>query len=823
MNKIGLTDNQEIVSYENEGTKKKIGSSFYRGKNINLNPYLSDRENKNFIEKYLLKGLIPSVKPIAKSTKITAFGSCFAENITKHLTSRGYSLSKNQDPNIYISSMGEGMVNVHAILQQFKWALENEEIPQGLWHNSSTQEFELDEKIRAKTREVFLKTEFFIITLGLSEIWYDDETGGVFWRAVPVSKFDEKKHRFRVATFLETKDALQRIIDIIQKHNPRAKVLFTLSPVPLAATFRDVCCISANSASKAILRAALDEVFRENLRDFNDKLFYFPSYEIVNELFAFKYCEDGRHPRKEIVDFITSLFENTFCNIEDKKNEDIHEMYCSATNQNMAAASNPSSKYTSSQVCSLDSQIRTENINHPLLGSETEIVRQLYRGLLNREPDKSGHAAFVSLLKNSRSLESVLKLFLKSDELWNVILKENSQKMLMQIIHSLGFLVPIESKILDYKKRIALGDWGGVINELENTNSELDEIKILFKFYNSNYGRNPNNDELAIYLQKNINLIELKKTSLEISLKKSDCRVLLVGAYGNGNLGDVYQALALKRRIQERYKILDSNIYAASYNEVVSYPFPENKKIKKAELFNFNLINSFDFIVIGGGGLLACPHPPLRDIDAWVNNVHIPIIVYAVGATGAVVSECKNLVTAAVEISGRDKDSVDAIRDFRGEVQIIEDPIADESVLKALEEYDFSTEHDHDSFNSLWILKFPITDDDIELFILLNQYPEIFKNKEHRIVAIEPLLDRRLDEWFPNIVTYTAEIKTLNNLINNSKKVFSMRYHGAILSLKHNKPTLGFSQIKIKSILRNPNDYICREKIKDLVELMDLH
>ena len=44
----------------------------------------------------------------------------------------------------------------------------------------------------------------------------------------------------------------------MRKHVPHASVVLTLSPVPLAATFRGVSCVTANAASKATLRAAVD-------------------------------------------------------------------------------------------------------------------------------------------------------------------------------------------------------------------------------------------------------------------------------------------------------------------------------------------------------------------------------------------------------------------------------------------------------------------------------------------------------------------------------------------------------------------------------------
>jgi GSCFA family len=209
--------------------------------------------------------------------------------------------------------MGEGLVNVHAIAQQFEWALENIVPPLGLWHGYKCEEFGYDEDIRQKTRDVFLSTDFFILTLGLSEIWYDEQTGGIFWRAVPKEHYDESRHKFRVCSFAETTERLERIYALIRKHVPDAKVLFTLSPVPLAATFRPVSCLTANSTSKAILRAALDEFYRNHLDVLNQSLFYFPSFEIVSELFFVRYEEDGRHPLPLIIDVIMHLFEAVYC------------------------------------------------------------------------------------------------------------------------------------------------------------------------------------------------------------------------------------------------------------------------------------------------------------------------------------------------------------------------------------------------------------------------------------------------------------------------------------------------------------------------------
>ncbi len=303
-----------IINYRLKGeADKSMSSSFFRGKNCNFNPYQDDFKQGRFLQKFLMHGWLPDQKIIAQNTKVTAFGSCFAEHITKHLANIGYCTTAATYPDIYISLMAEGMVNVHAICQQFEWALENITPPESLWHGFKCEQFGYDETIRLRTRQAFLETDLFIITLGLSEIWYDEVTGGIFWRAVPLNVYDETRHKFRVCSHAETKEKIERIYRLIRKHNPASKILFTLSPVPLAATFRPISCITANSCSKAILRAALDEFLRERQEEVNRKLFYFPSFEIVTELFFSRYTQDNRHPHPEIIQFIMHLFESTYC------------------------------------------------------------------------------------------------------------------------------------------------------------------------------------------------------------------------------------------------------------------------------------------------------------------------------------------------------------------------------------------------------------------------------------------------------------------------------------------------------------------------------
>ncbi|WP_227441343.1 GSCFA domain-containing protein [Methylobacterium sp. W2] len=269
-------------------------------------------EKDYVVDRYLTKGFMPNAPFVTKSTPIVAFGSCFANNISNHLDTRGYNVLTKKDNKAYVTAMGDGIVHTSAIRQQFEWAWENSFPTEALWEGYDHEEFGYSEEARLDTKKLFDTAEVFIITLGLSEIWYDEPTGEVFWRTPPKGKLDPSRHKFRVATFTETKENIYAVRALIEKYNPQAKVVITVSPIPLAASFRPVSCLSANAASKSIIRAAVDEFYRET-KDLDPNLYYFPSYDIVLYAFDNQFVPDRRHIVKPVLDFNMKIFERYFC------------------------------------------------------------------------------------------------------------------------------------------------------------------------------------------------------------------------------------------------------------------------------------------------------------------------------------------------------------------------------------------------------------------------------------------------------------------------------------------------------------------------------
>eukprot|EP00913_Durusdinium_trenchii_P021379 g20092.t1 len=259
----------------------------------------------------VIKGWAPAEKFVTKETPIVAFGSCFAANISNYLHERGYTVLTKRDNRAYVTRMGDGIVNTFAILQQFEWAWLNKTPAADLWHGYKAEEFGYEEAVRLETKALFDEAELFIITLGLSEIWYDEVTQEVFWRAVPAANYDANRHKFRVATQAETLENLNKIRALIREHRPEAHVLFSVSPIPLTASFRPISCISADSASKAILRAAIDEFMRLHADD--DRVHYVPTFEAVKRLYNHPWSVDRRHLYGHVLDFNMRMFETYFC------------------------------------------------------------------------------------------------------------------------------------------------------------------------------------------------------------------------------------------------------------------------------------------------------------------------------------------------------------------------------------------------------------------------------------------------------------------------------------------------------------------------------
>jgi hypothetical protein len=99
------------------------------------------------------------------------------------------------------------------------------------------------------------------------------------------------------------------LVHLVRAANPRARIVASVSPVPLKATFCGPDVLVSNCVSKSTLRAALHEAIAQ-LRGEGVPIDYFPSYEIVTlaprrgDAWHAEFPDgrpDGRHVREDFV------------------------------------------------------------------------------------------------------------------------------------------------------------------------------------------------------------------------------------------------------------------------------------------------------------------------------------------------------------------------------------------------------------------------------------------------------------------------------------------------------------------------------------------
>jgi hypothetical protein len=130
----------------------------------------------------------------------------------------------------------------------------------------------------AAIRRLFESCDVLVFTLGLTEAWRSLEDGAVYPLAPGVAggSYDPARYGFVNYTAAEVEEDLGRFLDAAKQRNPRLRVILTVSPVPLAATFEDRSVLVSTTYSKAALRVVAEAMIRRF-----DWVDYFPSYEII--------------------------------------------------------------------------------------------------------------------------------------------------------------------------------------------------------------------------------------------------------------------------------------------------------------------------------------------------------------------------------------------------------------------------------------------------------------------------------------------------------------------------------------------------------------
>ncbi|WP_206478052.1 GSCFA domain-containing protein [Halomonas sp. KRD171] len=269
---------------------------------------------------------------------VATCGSCFAQHIGKRLDRKGYNyldvepvpadLAKEKAKALGYGIYSARYGNVYTsrqLVQLFDrafGALSFDEAWQdkagryvdpfrpnlcGEGYTSAAEVLEEQQKHLQNVRHMFETLDVFVFTMGVTETWINRQTGAVYpiCPGVTAGTFDPNTYEFVNLDYATILDEMETFLSRLREVNPKAKVLLTVSPVPLTATAEERHVLLSTMASKSILRAVADQLYRRHAH-----VDYFPSYDIImSPPFKSMFFKNNlRSIHEEGVDYVMSHF-----------------------------------------------------------------------------------------------------------------------------------------------------------------------------------------------------------------------------------------------------------------------------------------------------------------------------------------------------------------------------------------------------------------------------------------------------------------------------------------------------------------------------------
>jgi hypothetical protein len=249
---------------------------------------------------------------IARTDRVATAGSCFAQHIARKLSNSGfnYFVTETAPPGMpretavamnfgtYSARFGN-LYTARQLKQLWMQAMEGVELGLAPWHAPDTEGYidplrpqiqptpfadvaSLDHSRRLHLeccRKMFSELDVFVFTLGLTESWIDTKSGAALPLAPGVAGgvWDNSAYNFVNFKVNEVIDDMNYVISGLRSLNPNAKVILTVSPVPLIATYEPRHVLCSTVYSKSVLRVAAEELAGLH-KGYVD---YFPSFEII--------------------------------------------------------------------------------------------------------------------------------------------------------------------------------------------------------------------------------------------------------------------------------------------------------------------------------------------------------------------------------------------------------------------------------------------------------------------------------------------------------------------------------------------------------------
>jgi hypothetical protein len=263
--------------------------------------FWSDGINPKFIGKPFLD----------KSSIIASYGSCFASKVSRNLRERKFNYiylenrSEVMNGGDEFSSASGNIYSPHQLLSKLLLANKAIDPPtpligeDGLWSNplrplvkkyNSSKEAIVDEISHSKFfKQSISEASHVIFTMGLNEVWINIRENITYAIAPGCGwgKFDASRDMPHIPSPAELDNALLEVEKETRKINSKIRIIWTVSPVPLMATFTDHNSIEANFFSKSTLLSTIRS-FCDSKEKIDNYSSYFPAYEIINNPFHIK-------------------------------------------------------------------------------------------------------------------------------------------------------------------------------------------------------------------------------------------------------------------------------------------------------------------------------------------------------------------------------------------------------------------------------------------------------------------------------------------------------------------------------------------------------
>jgi len=245
------------------------------------------------------------------NSKMVSLGSCFAENMAEKLDYFKFQNTCNPFGILFNPISMERMI--YKVVHQELFTEEEIFFHNERWHcfdvhsdKSNANKEALMANLNAiiiSAQQQLQEATHIIITYGTSWVYRNVESKKIVANCHKVPQAAFRKEILSIAII---EKSIQNTIDLIQKINPNAHFIFTVSPVRhLKDGFVE------NQQSKAHLISAIHKVLQ--VPPSGAEGAYFPSYEIMMDEFRDYrfYAEDMIHPSQLAIDYIWQRFAET--------------------------------------------------------------------------------------------------------------------------------------------------------------------------------------------------------------------------------------------------------------------------------------------------------------------------------------------------------------------------------------------------------------------------------------------------------------------------------------------------------------------------------